>query len=106
MEIGQGDLLVATDHNTVIETAVGSGRAGMAAGKVEDVARKALAVRFTPWPATTVPVLAKVPVSYGVRSVSALMTATLSPRAPRTEAAICRCEVIDPLPISVEPTAR
>ena len=106
VEVGQRDLLVAADHHSVIEAAVGGGHAGMAAGEVEDVVAQGLAVRFTALPATTVPVLANVPVSYGVRSVSALMMATLSARAPRTEAAICRCEVTDPLPISVEPTAR
>ena len=35
--------------------------------------RSAAAVSATACPATTVPVLANVPVSYGVRSVSALM---------------------------------
>jgi hypothetical protein len=70
------------------------------------LSRKAEAVKATAWPATTVPVLPKVPVSKGVRSVSALTIETWSAGAPRIAAAICRCEVTEPLPISVDPTAR
>jgi hypothetical protein len=72
---------------------------------LQDVARKAAAVKAIR-PATTVPVLAKVPVSYGAKSVSALTMASRSARDPSTSAAICRWDVIEPLPISVEPTAR
>jgi hypothetical protein len=38
--------------------------------------------------------------------VAALMKETVSPGAPCIEALIGRCDVTDPFPISVEPTAR
>ena len=49
------------------------------------LSRSAAAVSATACPATTVPVLAKVPVSYGVRSVSALTMAMRPACAPRTD---------------------
>ena len=70
------------------------------------LSRSAAAVSATACPATTVPVLANVPVSYGALSVSALMMATWPARQPSTAAASCLCEVTEPLPISVDPTAR
>ena len=63
MELGQRDPLVAADDGVVVEPALVAVDAGMAAAKSRMLSRSASAVSAPPCPATTVPVLAKVPVS-------------------------------------------
>ena len=64
VEVGQRDPLVAADHHAVVETAVGGAPRRCDGWRSRGCCRaRPLAVRFTAWPATTVPVLANVPVS-------------------------------------------
>jgi hypothetical protein len=45
----------------------------------------------------------KVPMSYGVTSVSGMTTRTASASSPRVSAAICAIAVVEPWPISTVP---
>ena len=67
---------------------------------------KASAALFTASVATLVPVLPNVPVSSGVRSVSAKSIETMPARVLSTDAATWRCALMMPFPNSHDPMAR
>ena len=63
VQLGERDAPVAADHRVAVEPAGRAVGAGVPAGKSRILSRSASAVSATALPATTVPVLAKVPVS-------------------------------------------
>ena len=76
------------------------------AAKSSSASASPSAARSTAFPATTVPVEPKAPVSWRTTSVSDWRTVIRSAGVPSAPEAICLCTVVVPLPNSAVPTAR